>query len=182
VFVGVDEESTTTTAEGLEQGYVVCNSDDRFLLLFTFLKKNRKKKIIGILSYTHITVVVDGRGLLLYVSWLLSVCYLSAVCLLSPCIHRASRATCLCLCANRTVLKCTFISHTTPFLALACLTPSCFSNLLSDRDSPTPYPLLSNTITVTLQHHNRDSPTPYPLLSNTITVTLQHHNRYSITL
>jgi ATP-dependent RNA helicase DDX18/HAS1 len=29
---------------GLEQGYVVCPSEKRFLLLFTFLKKNRKKK------------------------------------------------------------------------------------------------------------------------------------------
>lgn len=31
---------------GLEQGYVVCASALRFLLLFTFLKKNRKKKVI----------------------------------------------------------------------------------------------------------------------------------------
>lgn len=28
------------------KGYVVCPSDKRFLLLFTFLKKNRKKKIM----------------------------------------------------------------------------------------------------------------------------------------
>ena len=28
------------------QGYVVCPSEKRFLLLFTFLKKNRKKKIM----------------------------------------------------------------------------------------------------------------------------------------
>jgi superfamily II DNA/RNA helicase len=32
------------TVAGLEQGYVVCPSEKRFLLLFTFLKKNRKKK------------------------------------------------------------------------------------------------------------------------------------------
>jgi ATP-dependent RNA helicase DDX18/HAS1 len=38
------------TAEGLEQGYVVCSSELRFLLLFTFLKKNLKKKIIVFLS------------------------------------------------------------------------------------------------------------------------------------
>lgn len=31
---------------GLEQGYVVCPSDKRFLLLFTFLKRNKNKKIM----------------------------------------------------------------------------------------------------------------------------------------
>lgn len=30
----------------IPKGYVVCPSDKRFLLLFTFLKKNRKKKIM----------------------------------------------------------------------------------------------------------------------------------------
>lgn len=38
------------TVEGLEQGYVVCDSDMRFLLLHTFLKKNAKKKVIVFLS------------------------------------------------------------------------------------------------------------------------------------
>lgn len=32
------------------QGYVVCPSDKRFLLLFTFLKKNRKKKVMVFFS------------------------------------------------------------------------------------------------------------------------------------
>jgi len=36
--------------EGLEQGYVVVQPELRFLLLFTFLKKNLKKKIIVFLS------------------------------------------------------------------------------------------------------------------------------------
>jgi hypothetical protein len=54
-----------------------------------------------------------------------------------------------------------------------------------------PETVLSNTVTVTLQHHHcysntifftlkhryRYSPTPLPLLSNTISVTLQHHAR-----
>merc|ERR1712137_536935 len=35
---------------GLEQGYVVCPSDTRFLLLFTFLKRNKKKKVIVFMS------------------------------------------------------------------------------------------------------------------------------------
>jgi ATP-dependent RNA helicase DDX18/HAS1 len=38
------------TVAGLEQGYVVCESDKRFLLLFTFLKKNRGKKIMVFFS------------------------------------------------------------------------------------------------------------------------------------
>jgi len=36
--------------EGLQQGYVVCPTDKRFLLLFTFLKKNRGKKVMVFLS------------------------------------------------------------------------------------------------------------------------------------
>ncbi|KAE9553627.1 hypothetical protein FO519_003172 [Halicephalobus sp. NKZ332] len=38
------------TVAGLQQGYVVCESDQRFLLLFTFLKKNRGKKIMVFFS------------------------------------------------------------------------------------------------------------------------------------
>lgn len=50
LFISVDEKHETSTANGLEQGYVICESDKRFLLLFTFLKKNLKKKIIVFLS------------------------------------------------------------------------------------------------------------------------------------
>lgn len=50
LYINVDEQKDTATAEGLEQGYVVCPSETRFLLLFTFLKKNLKKKIIVFLS------------------------------------------------------------------------------------------------------------------------------------
>ena len=38
------------TVGGLEQGYVVCPSDKRFLLLFTFLKRNRNKKVMVFFS------------------------------------------------------------------------------------------------------------------------------------
>lgn len=44
VYINVHEDRDTSTAEGLEQGYVVCDSDKRFLLLFSFLKRNLKKK------------------------------------------------------------------------------------------------------------------------------------------
>ncbi|KAI7834936.1 ATP-dependent RNA helicase HAS1 [Kickxella alabastrina] len=50
LYINVDEGKERATAEGLEQGYVVCESDKRFLLLFTFLKRNLKKKVIVFFS------------------------------------------------------------------------------------------------------------------------------------
>uniref|UniRef100_A0A8C2UFX7 ATP-dependent RNA helicase n=1 Tax=Coturnix japonica TaxID=93934 RepID=A0A8C2UFX7_COTJA len=50
LYVGVDDNKETATVDGLEQGYVVCPSEKRFLLLFTFLKKNRKKKLMVFFS------------------------------------------------------------------------------------------------------------------------------------
>lgn len=50
LYVGVDDKKDKATVEGLEQGYVVCPSEKRFLLLFTFLKKNRKKKVMVFFS------------------------------------------------------------------------------------------------------------------------------------
>lgn len=50
LFINVVSEHDSSTADGLEQGYVVCESDKRFLLLFSFLKRNQKKKIIVFLS------------------------------------------------------------------------------------------------------------------------------------
>ncbi|KAM3917003.1 ATP-dependent RNA helicase DDX18 [Leptodactylus fuscus] len=50
LYVGVDDHKDTATVDGLEQGYVVCPSESRFLLLFTFLKKNRKKKMMVFFS------------------------------------------------------------------------------------------------------------------------------------
>lgn len=50
VYVAAQETSSTSTVQTLEQGFVVCESQNRFLLLFTFLKKNRKKKVIVFFS------------------------------------------------------------------------------------------------------------------------------------
>ncbi|OMJ12131.1 ATP-dependent RNA helicase HAS1 [Smittium culicis] len=50
LYINVDSKQVEATADGLEQGYVVTDSDTRFLLLFTFLKKNLKKKIIVFFS------------------------------------------------------------------------------------------------------------------------------------
>jgi len=59
VFIGVDDEAASSTVETLQQGYVSCPAENRFLLLFTFLKKNKNKKImvsllgLGVLVYIH---------------------------------------------------------------------------------------------------------------------------------
>lgn len=50
LYINVDSGRETSTADGLEQGYVVCESHMRFLLLFTFLRKNLKKKVIVFFS------------------------------------------------------------------------------------------------------------------------------------
>ncbi|EHB12441.1 ATP-dependent RNA helicase DDX18 [Heterocephalus glaber] len=50
LYVGGDDDKINATVDGLEQGYVVCPSEKRFLLLFTFLKKNQKKKLMVFFS------------------------------------------------------------------------------------------------------------------------------------
>lgn len=50
LYINVDHSSEHSTVSGLDQGYVVCDADKRFRLLFTFLKRNAKKKIIVFFS------------------------------------------------------------------------------------------------------------------------------------
>lgn len=50
LHINVESESAPSTVDTLSQGYVVCPSDRRFLLLFTFLKKNLKKKVVVFFS------------------------------------------------------------------------------------------------------------------------------------
>jgi len=50
LYVGVDDKNEVATADRLEQGYVICPAERRFLLLFTFLKKNPNKKIMVFFS------------------------------------------------------------------------------------------------------------------------------------
>ncbi|MCJ1279317.1 ATP-dependent RNA helicase [Puttea exsequens] len=50
LYINVDHTKEFSTVEGLEQGYVVCDSDQRFLLLFSFLKRNMHKKVIVFFS------------------------------------------------------------------------------------------------------------------------------------
>ncbi|ETN45338.1 ATP-dependent RNA helicase has1 [Cyphellophora europaea CBS 101466] len=46
LYINVDHKKEHSTVAGLEQGYVICDTEKRFLLLFTFLKKMAKKKVI----------------------------------------------------------------------------------------------------------------------------------------
>lgn len=50
LYVGVDDSGPEATREGLEQGYCVVAADKRFLLLFTFLRKNQGKKVMVFFS------------------------------------------------------------------------------------------------------------------------------------
>ncbi|KAL0881739.1 hypothetical protein ABMA27_001532 [Loxostege sticticalis] len=50
VYVGVDDNKEQATVDSLEQGYIVCPSEKRMMVLFTFLKKNRKKKVMVFFS------------------------------------------------------------------------------------------------------------------------------------
>lgn len=49
-YINVDSAQDTSTVVTLSQGYVVCPSDKRFLLLFTFLRRNIKKKVVVFFS------------------------------------------------------------------------------------------------------------------------------------
>jgi ATP-dependent RNA helicase DDX18/HAS1 len=49
-YVGVHDDDDAATVAGLQQGYVICPSEKRFLLLYTFLKKNKNKKIMVFFS------------------------------------------------------------------------------------------------------------------------------------
>eukprot|EP00596_Hydrurales_sp_CCMP1899_P010001 CAMPEP_0119033554 /NCGR_PEP_ID=MMETSP1177-20130426/596_1 /TAXON_ID=2985 /ORGANISM="Ochromonas sp, Strain CCMP1899" /LENGTH=612 /DNA_ID=CAMNT_0006990377 /DNA_START=44 /DNA_END=1882 /DNA_ORIENTATION=+ len=50
VYTGVHDDALAATVEGLQQGYVICPAERRFQLLFTFLKKNKNKKIMVFFS------------------------------------------------------------------------------------------------------------------------------------
>ncbi|XP_062214290.1 DEAD-box ATP-dependent RNA helicase 27-like [Phragmites australis] len=43
VYVGVDDDKSKATVEGLQQGYCVISSEKRFLVLYAFLKKQQSK-------------------------------------------------------------------------------------------------------------------------------------------
>lgn len=50
MYIGVDDDKPTSTVDTLEQGYIVVPPEKRFLMLFTFLKRNKDKKVMVFLS------------------------------------------------------------------------------------------------------------------------------------
>ncbi|ESO07707.1 hypothetical protein HELRODRAFT_170245 [Helobdella robusta] len=46
MYVGVDDQKVAATVEGLKQGYIICPPEKRFLVLYTFMKKIKDKKIM----------------------------------------------------------------------------------------------------------------------------------------
>lgn len=50
IYVGVHDKGAVSTVAGLEQGFVVVSSENRFLLLYSFLRRNLKKKVIVFMS------------------------------------------------------------------------------------------------------------------------------------
>ena len=50
LYINVESTQEHSTVAGLEQGYVICEADMRFRLLFTFLKKHPRKKILVFFS------------------------------------------------------------------------------------------------------------------------------------
>uniref|UniRef100_A0A6G1S4I1 ATP-dependent RNA helicase n=1 Tax=Aceria tosichella TaxID=561515 RepID=A0A6G1S4I1_9ACAR len=50
VHVGIEDKLDSATVSGLEQGYIVVKSESRFLVLYTFIRKFQKKKMMVFLS------------------------------------------------------------------------------------------------------------------------------------
>ncbi|ORX39681.1 P-loop containing nucleoside triphosphate hydrolase protein [Kockovaella imperatae] len=50
LYINVDEDKVEAVPETLQQGYIVVPEDLRFMLLYTYLKRNSKKKIIVFFS------------------------------------------------------------------------------------------------------------------------------------
>lgn len=61
LYVGIDDSKAASTREGLEQGYCCVASDKRFLLLFTFLKKNANRKVRRPAPVLHWAKCLDAR-------------------------------------------------------------------------------------------------------------------------
>lgn len=50
IYIGVDDVSLSATVQNLEQGYVIVPAEKKFQLLFTFLQKNKEKKVMVFFS------------------------------------------------------------------------------------------------------------------------------------
>lgn len=70
VYTGVHDDARVATVEGLQQGYVVCPAEKRFMLLYSFLKKNKNKKImVSDVLPIFVCVYADCSGDKLYLQY-----------------------------------------------------------------------------------------------------------------
>lgn len=60
IYTGVHDDSRLATVDGLQQGYVVCPAEKRFMLLYSFLKKNRNKKVMVSAIFSSISQNAAG--------------------------------------------------------------------------------------------------------------------------
>uniref|UniRef100_T1JJX5 ATP-dependent RNA helicase n=1 Tax=Strigamia maritima TaxID=126957 RepID=T1JJX5_STRMM len=67
IYVGVDDSKEKSTVEGLEQGYVIAQSENRFLLLYTFLRKVSAKKQKAMVFFSSCLAVKFYYELLNYI-------------------------------------------------------------------------------------------------------------------
>ncbi|KHN94955.1 ATP-dependent RNA helicase HAS1 [Metarhizium album ARSEF 1941] len=67
LYINVDEEKQFSTVDGLEQGYVLCDADRRFILLFSFLRRMRDKKKKVIVFFSSCNSVKYYSELLNYI-------------------------------------------------------------------------------------------------------------------
>ena len=69
LYINVDNTKEHSTVEGLEQGYVVCDSDKRFLLLFSFLKRQKVcPEKFGDLSTSALTDPIKNKKCIVFFS------------------------------------------------------------------------------------------------------------------
>lgn len=67
LYLNVDEEKQYSTVDGLEQGYVLCDADKRFTLLYSFLMRMQEKKKKVIVFFSSCNSVKYYAELLNYV-------------------------------------------------------------------------------------------------------------------
>ena len=90
VYVAAQQSAENSTVSTLEQGFVVCEASHRFMLLFTFLKKNLKKKACPLQACACSTRVYTLRvrcvctACALHVHWVCTGCALLLTSALSP--------------------------------------------------------------------------------------------------
>lgn len=95
VYVGVHDDAAQATVEGLQQGYVICPAERRFQLLYTFLKKNQKKKCMVRINLARLTFFFLVFFCFICCFILVVFIHISTYCMYYVC--PSSIITCICL-------------------------------------------------------------------------------------